>query len=89
MLLQAASDMWGVAKDELSTNNGYVIHEDSEKKEHYGVFAATASEVAVPEEVELKDPSDYKIIGSSKKNVDGLKIATGQPLFGIDVRKKE
>lgn len=88
MLLQAASDMWGVAKDELSTNNGYLIHEDSGKKEHYGVFAATASEVAVPDEVELKDPSDYKIIGSSKKNVDGLKIATGQPLFGIDVTKE-
>lgn len=88
MLLQAASDMWGVAKDELSTNNGYLIHEDSGKKEHYGVFAATASEVAVPDEVELKDHSDYKIIGSSKKNVDGLKIATGQPLFGIDVTKE-
>lgn len=88
MLLQAAADMWGVAKDELSTENGYVIHEASGQKEHYGVFAAAASEVAVPEEVELKDPSAYKIIGSSKKNVDGLKIATGQPLFGIDVMKE-
>ena len=88
MLLQAAADMWGVAKDELSTENGYVIHQASGQKEHYGVFAAAASEVAVPEEVELKDPSVYKIIGSSKKNVDGLKIATGQPLFGIDVMKE-
>jgi isoquinoline 1-oxidoreductase beta subunit len=88
MLLQAAADMWGVAKDELSTENGYVIHESSGQKEHYGVFAAAASEVAVPEEVVLKDPADYKIIGSSKKNVDGLKIATGQPLFGIDVMKE-
>ena len=88
MLLQAAADTWGVAKDELSTENGYVIHEVSGQKEHYGVFAAAASEVAVPEEVELKDPSAYKIIGSSKKNVDGLKIATGQPLFGIDVMKE-
>ena len=88
MLLQAAADMWAVAKDELSTENGYVIHQASGQKEHYGVFAAAASEVAVPEEVELKDPSAYKIIGSSKKNVDGLKIATGQPLFGIDVMKE-
>ena len=88
MLLQAAADMWAVAKDELSTENGYVIHQASGQKEHYGVFAAAASEVAVPEEVELKDPSAYKIIGSSKKNVDGFKIATGQPLFGIDVMKE-
>lgn len=88
MLLQAAAEIWGIAKDELSTENGYVIHEASGQKEHYGVFAAAASEVAVPEEVVLKDPSAYKIIGSSKKNVDGLKIATGQPLFGIDVMKE-
>lgn len=88
MLLQAAAEMWGVAKDELSTENGYVIHQASGQKEHFGVFAAAASEVAVPEEVELKDPSAYKIIGSSKKNVDGMKIATGQPLFGIDVMKE-
>ena len=88
MLLQAAAEIWGVAKDELSTENGYVIHEASGQKDHYGVFAAAAAAVAVPEEVVLKDPSAYKIIGSSKKNVDGLKIATGQPLFGIDVMKE-
>tara|TARA_B100001093_G_scaffold362680_1_gene347445 strand:+ start:19168 stop:21465 length:2298 start_codon:yes stop_codon:yes gene_type:complete len=88
MLLKAAAEIWGVSKDELSTENGYVIHEASGQKEHYGVFSAAASKVAVPEEVELKDPSAYKIIGTSKKNVDGLKIATGQPLFGIDVIKE-
>lgn len=88
MILKAASKIWGVSIHELITENGYVINPKTGQKDHYGAFAAAAAEVEIPEEVELKAPSDYKIIGTSKKNVDGLKIATGQPLFGIDVMKE-
>src|SRR5690606_7939844 len=38
----------------------------------------------VPEEVNLKDVSDFKIVGSSKKNVETTNILNGKPLFGID-----
>ena len=31
----------------------------------------------------------FKIIGTSRKNVDGKKIVTGKPLFGIDTLHKE
>ena len=78
----------GVSIHELITENGFVINPKTGQKNHYGAFAAAAAEVEIPEEVELKAPSDYKIIGTSKKNVDGLKIATGQPLFGIDVAER-
>jgi CO/xanthine dehydrogenase Mo-binding subunit len=42
----------------------------------------------VPKEVKLKEKKDFKIIGTSKKNVDGLKIVSGQPLFGIDIKRE-
>jgi isoquinoline 1-oxidoreductase beta subunit len=42
----------------------------------------------VPEEVELKERSEFSIIGTSRKNVDGKKIVTGQPLFGLDVQRE-
>jgi isoquinoline 1-oxidoreductase beta subunit len=32
----------------------------------------------------LKDPSDYRIIGTSTRGVDTDKIVEGQPIFGID-----
>ena len=35
----------------------------------------------------LKKAGDFKIIGTSRKNVDGQKIVTGQPLFGLDYKQ--
>src|SRR5690606_26323229 len=37
-----------------------------------------------PEAVKLKENAVFKIIGNSKKNVDGAKIVTGKPLFALD-----
>jgi isoquinoline 1-oxidoreductase beta subunit len=51
-------------------------------------MASAAASIPVPEEVELKDPKDFKIIGTSRKNVDGLKIVTGVPLYGLDYYKE-
>jgi isoquinoline 1-oxidoreductase beta subunit len=36
----------------------------------------------------LKEVKDFKIIGTSRKNVDGKKIATGQAMFGIDQKRE-
>jgi isoquinoline 1-oxidoreductase beta subunit len=49
--------------------------------------ASAAADVTVPEEVELKDPKGFKIIGTRIKNVDGKKIVMGEPLFGLDVQR--
>ena len=46
--------------------------------------ASLAATLPVPKEVELKTVKDFKIIGTSRKNVDGINIATGKPLFGMD-----
>ncbi len=88
MLLTAASETWNVPIEELTTSDGVITHKASGKSDHYGVFAQQASQLEVPEEAEFKNISDYKIIGHSKKNVDGKSIVTGKPLFGIDTYKE-
>ena len=85
MLLTAAKE-WGIDAASLKTENGYVLN--GSKKLSYGELAGKAANIEVPEEVPLKDPKDFKIIGNSKKNVDLEGIVTGEPLFGIDFQRE-
>ncbi len=89
MLLEAAAQAWQVSVEEITTEAGMLRHESSGKSAGYGDMASAAASIPVPEEVELKDVKDFKIIGTSRKNVDGSKIVTGQPLFGIDYHRED
>ncbi|MFM1877239.1 MAG: hypothetical protein RLZZ241_105 [Bacteroidota bacterium] len=86
MLVTAAASQWQVPDAEISTQNGVIKHEKSGKEAHYGVFAAEAAKLAVPEEIELKEVKTFSIVGHSKKNVDGNAIVSGKPMFGLDYR---
>lgn len=89
MLMEAAAEQWGVPVSELSTENGKISHSGSGNSIGYGEVASAAALVTIPEEVELKDPKDFRIIGTSRKNVDAKSIVTGKPLFGLDVAEKD
>ncbi|MCZ6899116.1 MAG: molybdopterin-dependent oxidoreductase [Bacteroidetes bacterium] len=84
MLLEAAAKQWQVPVEELSTDAGVIKHQSSGKSIGYGEIASAAASITVPAEVELKDPKDFKIIGTRRKNVDGPKIVKGESLFGLD-----
>ncbi|PHN07024.1 xanthine dehydrogenase family protein molybdopterin-binding subunit [Flavilitoribacter nigricans] len=88
MLLEAAAQQWEVPLSELTTASGRILHEASGRSIGYGEVASAAAGIEVPEEIELKAPQDFKIIGVPTKNVDGRKIATGAPLFGLDYEKE-
>ena len=88
MLVSAAAQQLEVPASELRTEKGVVHHDGSGKSVSYGEIAALAATMDVPEEVELKDPKDFKIIGQDTKNVDARKIVTGKPLFGLDIMKE-
>ncbi|MFK7848238.1 MAG: molybdopterin cofactor-binding domain-containing protein [Rhodothermales bacterium] len=88
MLIEAAAQQLEVPVAELSTELGIITHSKSGKSIGYGEVASAAAAIAVPEEVELKDSKDFKIIGTSRKNVDAPKIVTGKPLFGIDFQRE-
>ncbi len=87
MLKEAAAQAWQVPVGEISAVAGVLSHEASGNSAGYGEMASMASQMEVPEEVELKERSEFSIIGTSRKNVDGKKIVTGKPLYGIDVQR--
>ncbi len=86
LLREAAAQTWKVDVSEITTKEGKLIHGD--KTLGYGEVASLAGTLEVPEDVPLKDPKEFKIIGTGRKNVDGKKIVTGQPLFGIDTYRE-
>ncbi|TAG69452.1 MAG: xanthine dehydrogenase family protein molybdopterin-binding subunit [Runella slithyformis] len=85
MLIEAAAQTWGVSASEITTKAGVLSH-SSGKSAKYGEMASKAATAAVPKEVKLKAPKDFSIVSHSKKNAEGLKVVTGQPLFGMDYK---
>jgi isoquinoline 1-oxidoreductase beta subunit len=88
MLVAAAAQMWGVAEAECSTASGRVIHQASNRSVGYGEVAAKAATLPVPDfkTLKLKDPKDYKIIGTTTIGADTKDITLGKPIFGIDLK---
>ena len=52
----------------------------------YGELAADAARMPVPENVALKRPKDFKLIGTPAKRLDTPAKVNGTAVYGIDVR---
>lgn len=88
LLILAAAQTWKVDASEITTEPGFLIHQASGKKAHFGEMASLAATLPVPEDVPLKEISQFRLIGKSHKNVEAKNIVTGKPLFGIDYKKE-
>lgn len=88
MLREAAAAAWQVPVNEITTEAGMLYHKASGKSASFGEMASAAAKIPVPKEVTLKDKKNFAIIGTSRKNVDGKKIVTGQPLYGLDYKQE-
>src|SRR5947209_11226614 len=78
MLISAAAQTWKVPAGEISTEGGVLHHKGSGKNAGYGEMASNAAKLPVPKDVPLKKVRDFKVIGNSKKNVEGLNIVMGK-----------
>jgi len=88
MLMEAAAQEWKVPIEEITTETSVLSHKASGKSATYGAMASKAAAIPTPQNVPLKNVKDFKIIGTSRKNVDGIKIVTGKPLFGMDYQRE-
>jgi isoquinoline 1-oxidoreductase subunit beta len=87
LLVAAAAAIWEVPEAECATAAGRVLHRASGRSLGYGELVERAATLPPPdlETVPLKDPAQFRIVGTPVPGVDNLAIVTGQPLFGLDV----
>lgn len=83
MLINAAASKWGVDPSSCTASNGIITNSTGDQL-GYGDVVNEAAQLEVPEDVSLKSPEDFKIIGKDAINVDIDEIITGKPLFGLD-----
>jgi isoquinoline 1-oxidoreductase beta subunit len=66
-----------------------VKHAGSNRTATYGSLASRAASVPAPDQAaitaSLKNPKDFKIIGTRTRGVDVKDIVTGRPVYSIDV----
>ncbi|WP_285655606.1 xanthine dehydrogenase family protein molybdopterin-binding subunit [Allomuricauda sp. NBRC 101325] len=82
MLISAAATRLGIDPSNCTTDSGHVLAGD--RKIVYGELVEDAGKLTAPEQVSLKDPKDWKYIGTSMKRLDGKVKINGQAEYGLD-----
>src|SRR5258708_17693804 len=77
MLIQAAADQWKVKPSEVRAENGFILGPGG-KKLSYGQLADAAAKVARPDNVALKSPQDFKLIGRPTRRLDSAEKDEGK-----------
>jgi len=85
MLVQAAAEKWNVPANSCIVEKGVVMHRATSRKATYGSVAEAAAKLAVPGDVVLKDPKEFRLVGKATRRLDTPSKANGTAQFGLDV----
>jgi isoquinoline 1-oxidoreductase subunit beta len=86
MLIAAAAERWGVDKSQCRAENSSVINTATSARLSFGSLADAASKISPPSNVVLKDPKNFRLIGTSPKRRDTPDKLAGRAKFGLDMR---
>lgn len=86
LLISAAAQQWKVAPGSCTADKGVVLHAESGRRAGYGELVDAAARLPMPENVTLKDPAQFKLIGTPAKRTDSPVKVNGKAIFGIDAR---
>jgi isoquinoline 1-oxidoreductase beta subunit len=85
MLVAAAAAEWGVAASDCRTENGRVLGPGG-RAAGYGELVDRAAALPVPTEPRLKDPEDFRLLGTPARRLDSPSKVNGSGVFGLDVK---
>src|SRR5438128_3090920 len=84
MLVAAAAEQWNVAPTQCHTEAS-VVHGPSGQSARYAELAEAAAQQPVPATVQLKDPSQFRLVGTRVRRLDSRSKCDGSVKFGLDL----
>ena len=89
MLVAAAAGRWGVPVGEIEVANGTILHRASSRKLRFGDVADAAARLPFPPEPKLKNPADFRLIGTELPRLDSASKSDGTATYTSDVIRPE
>jgi isoquinoline 1-oxidoreductase beta subunit len=86
MLISAAADTWKVDRATCRAERGAVVHAPTRRRLSYGNLVGRAAKLPVPTDAPLKDPKDFRLLGTRATRLDTPEKVDGSAVFGIDVK---
>ena len=86
MLIAEAAERWGVAAGECAAHQSIVTHRPTGRTVRYGALAAAAARRPVPKDVVLKDPKDWRLIGTAVPRFGAKDKTLGTQTYVGDLR---
>ncbi len=87
MLIAAAAFQWKAPVSEITVADGIVAHAPSGRRARFGELAASAASLPVPSEPRLKDPSEWRLIGTRVPRLDSIAKTDGSAVYSLDIRR--
>lgn len=84
ILIAAAAQKWNVQPAQCRTEAS-VVHGPGGQSATYANLAEAAARIPVPEDVPLKNPSDFRLIGKDTRRLDSRVKCDGSLKFGLDL----
>jgi isoquinoline 1-oxidoreductase beta subunit len=86
MLVAAAARQWQVPAEDIDVRHGVLRHAASGRQATFGELAELAAKEPVPETVFLKDPEEFRLIGTRVPRKDSPAKVNGTAVFTQDVQ---
>lgn len=87
MLMAEAAFRWKVPVSQITVAEGVVAHAPSNRRARFGELAASAAGLPVPSEPRLKDPSEWRLIGTRVPRLDSVAKTDGSAVYALDIRR--
>ncbi len=84
MLVAAAAAQWNVAPAQCRTEAS-VVHGPGGQSARYAELAEAAAKQPVPATVQLKEPSQFRLVGKRVRRLDSRSKCDGSVKFGLDL----